>query len=66
MTDLEEVEIRERQAKVDLAMIQAGVLAPNEVRESRYTPGGYSTETVLSAEWEDLESEEDAEDQTDT
>lgn len=66
MTDLEEVEIRERQSKVDQAYITLGVLAPNEVRESRFTMGGYSTETVLSAEWEDLDSEEDAEDQTDT
>jgi len=66
MSDLEKVEIREKQAKVDQLYITLGVLAPSEVRESRFTDGGYSTETILSAEWDDLESEEDAEDQTDT
>ncbi len=66
MSELEEVEIRERQAKVDQIYLTFGVVAPNEIRDSRYTPGGYSTETILSEDWETPESEEDAEDQTDT
>lgn len=64
MTDLEEVEIRERQAKVDQIYLTYGVLTPTEIRNSRFTPGGYSTSTNLGNEWEELESEEDAEDQT--
>lgn len=63
-SELEEVQIRKAQAEVDQIYLTLGVLSAEEIRNSRFSPGGYSTETSLSNTWEELESEENAEDQT--
>lgn len=46
-TPMEELELRARQAQIDTAYINAGVLASLEVAISRFTPEGFSTETQI-------------------
>lgn len=46
-TPMEEMELRARQAQIDTAYIQTGVLASLEVGVSRFTPEGWSAETQI-------------------
>jgi len=47
MTDGEKAEVRSKQATTDVAMIDRGVLSPDEVRRSRYGGDAWTLETTL-------------------
>jgi phage-related protein (TIGR01555 family) len=49
-TQTEEAGIRKTTAEADKMDIESGVLLPEEVAVSRYTPNGYSTETTINIE----------------
>jgi phage-related protein (TIGR01555 family) len=47
LDDLQQAELRHKQAQTDALYIQSGVLDPTEVAASRFSGDEYSTETVL-------------------
>ena len=50
MTEKEETEVHEKQSVADKNYIEAGVLLPEEVAESRFTEDGFKLETTIDVE----------------
>ncbi len=50
LTEVEQAELRNKQANTDETYIRSGVLTPEEVAVSRFGGDGYSTETVIDLE----------------
>lgn len=59
LTDLEEAQLRETNARADVAYVNASVLMPEEVAESRFGSSSYGKEIMLDHETRDMMSEDD-------
>lgn len=61
LSDLEQAELRGKQAATDVAYINSGVVRPEEIAVSRFRPDGWSAETVIDLDVRNAALESDDE-----